>query len=110
MRIISIRHLDSWTVAGRKFIILESIQIHIMDLSWLYDIPAFIFFLLVILFFAGFSVSGYMLVRKRVERWLGEPPAQNEVISIISQPPGSVWNYAWADCRGSLGEPYSRKY
>jgi hypothetical protein len=42
-----------------------------MDLSWLYDIPAFIFFLLVILFFAGFSVSGYMLVRKRVERWLG---------------------------------------
>jgi len=91
MRVISIRHLNSCTVAGRKFIILESIQILNMDLSWLYDIPAFIFFLLVILFFAGFSVSGYMIVRKRVERWLGEPPAQNEVISYYIAATGVVY-------------------
>jgi hypothetical protein len=62
-----------------------------MDLSWLYHIPSFIFFLLVILFFAAFSVSGYMLVRKRVERWLGEPPAQNEVISYYIAATGVVY-------------------
>ncbi len=62
-----------------------------MDLSWLYHIPSFIFFLLVILFCAAFSLSGYMLVRKRVERWLGEPPAQNEVISYYIAATGVVY-------------------
>jgi len=62
-----------------------------MNLTWLYSIPAFIFFLLVILFFAGFSVLGYLLTRKRIERWLGKPPAQNEVISYYISATGVVY-------------------
>lgn len=65
-----------------------------MNLSWLYNIPAFIFFLLVILFFGGFSVLGYLLIRNRVERWLGEPPAQNEVISHYIAATGVVYGIA----------------
>jgi hypothetical protein len=62
-----------------------------MNISWLYSIPAFVFFLLVILFFAGFSISGFLLVRKHVERWLGKPPAQNEVISYYIAATGVVY-------------------
>jgi hypothetical protein len=62
-----------------------------MDLSPFYGIPAFIFFILVILLFAGVSVIGYLLTRKRVERWLGEPPAQNEVISYYIAATGVVY-------------------
>src|SRR5678809_266911 len=62
-----------------------------MNLSWLYSIPSFVFFLIVILFFAGLSVSGYLLTRKRVERWLGKPPAQNEVISYYIAATGVVY-------------------
>ena len=50
-----------------------------MDLSALYGVP--VFFLMGIVFFACFSVLGYWLTRKHVERWLGKPPVQNEVIS-----------------------------
>src|SRR5882757_4530505 len=62
-----------------------------MNLSWLYSIPSFLFFLLVIFFFAGFSILGYMLTRKRIERWLGKPPAQNEVISYYIAATGVVY-------------------
>ena len=62
-----------------------------MNLSWLYDIPAFLFFLLVILFFGGSSVLGYLLTRKHVERWLGKPPAQNEVIHYYIAATGVVY-------------------
>ena len=62
-----------------------------MNLSWLYSVPSFLFFLIVILFFAGLSVSGYLLTRKRIERWLGKPPAQNEVISYYIAATGVVY-------------------
>jgi len=62
-----------------------------MNLSWLYHIPSFLFFILVILFFAGFSVAGYLLTRKHVTRWLGEPPAQNEVLSYYIAATGVVY-------------------
>jgi len=62
-----------------------------MDISWLYGIPSFLFFLLVILFFAAFSICGFLLVRKSVERWLGKAPAQNEVISYYIAATGVVY-------------------
>ena len=62
-----------------------------MNLSWLYFLPSYIFFLLVILFFAAFSIAGFLLVRKYVERWLGKPPAQNEVISYYIAATGVVY-------------------
>jgi hypothetical protein len=62
-----------------------------MNLSWLYHIPSFLFFILVILFFAGFSVSGFLLTRKYVKRWLGEAPAQNEVLSYYIAATGVVY-------------------
>jgi hypothetical protein len=62
-----------------------------MNLSWLYHIPSFLFFLVVIFFFASFSIYGFLLVRKYVERWLGKPPAQNEVISYYIAATGVVY-------------------
>jgi hypothetical protein len=66
-------------------------KLHIMNLSWLYGIPAFLFFILVIGFFASFSIFGFLIVRKYVERWLGKPPAQNEVISYYIAATGVVY-------------------
>jgi hypothetical protein len=62
-----------------------------MNLSWLYHVPASLFFLLVIGFIAGISVLGFLLVRKKVEKWLGKPPAQNEVISYYIAATGVVY-------------------
>jgi hypothetical protein len=62
-----------------------------MNLSWLYFLPSFLFFILVILFFAGFSICGFLLVRKYVEIWLGKPPAQNEVLSYYISATGVVY-------------------
>ena len=62
-----------------------------MNLSWLYFLPSFIFFILVILFSGAFSIAGFLLIRKYVERWLGKPPAQNEVISYYIAATGVVY-------------------
>ena len=62
-----------------------------MNLSWLFAIPSFLFFLLVIIFFGSVSICGFLLVRKHVERWLGKPPAQNEVISYYIAATGVVY-------------------
>jgi Protein of unknown function (DUF4239) len=62
-----------------------------MNLSWLYSVPSFLFFVIVIGFFAFFSILGFLLVRKYVERWLGKPPAQNEVISYYIAATGVVY-------------------
>jgi hypothetical protein len=62
-----------------------------MNLSWLHNIPPFLFFLLVIIFVAGISVLGFLIIRKPVERWLGIPPAQNEVISYYIAATGVVY-------------------
>lgn len=62
-----------------------------MTLSFFHSIPSFLFFLLVILLVAGVSVLGFLLVRKPVERWLGKPPAQNEVISYYIAATGVVY-------------------
>jgi len=62
-----------------------------MNLNWLYFLPSFVFFIVVIFFFAGISISGFLLVRKHVERWLGKPPAQNEVISYYIAATGVVY-------------------
>jgi Protein of unknown function (DUF4239) len=62
-----------------------------MNLFWLFSLPAFLFFLLDILFFAVVSISGFLIVRKSVERWLGKAPAQNEVISYYISATGVVY-------------------
>src|SRR3982751_2563148 len=62
-----------------------------MNISWLYFLPSFLFFILVILFFAGFSIAGFLLVRRHIERWLGKPPAQNEVLSYYIAATGVVY-------------------
>jgi hypothetical protein len=62
-----------------------------MNLSWLYSVPSFLFFLLVIIFVAAVSVSGFLIIRRPVERWLGKPPAQNEVISYYIAATGVVY-------------------
>jgi hypothetical protein len=62
-----------------------------MNLSLFLNISAFLFFLLVILFIAGVSVLGFLIVRKPVERWLGAAPAQNEVISYYIAATGVVY-------------------
>src|SRR5664279_1339924 len=62
-----------------------------MNLSQFLNISAFLFFLLVILFIAGVSVLGFLIVRKSVERWLGKAPAQNEVISYYIAATGVVY-------------------
>ena len=62
-----------------------------MNLSWSYNFPPSLFFLMVIGFVAGFSVFGFLVVRRHVERWLGKPPAQNEVISYYIAATGVVY-------------------
>jgi Protein of unknown function (DUF4239) len=62
-----------------------------MNLSWLHSLPSFLFFLLVICFVAAVSVSGFLFIRKPVERWLGKPPAQNAVISYYIHATGVVY-------------------
>lgn len=62
-----------------------------MSLSSLHNLPASLFFLLVIGFIAGVSVLGFLSVRKKVEKWLGKPPAQNEVISYYIAATGVVY-------------------
>jgi hypothetical protein len=62
-----------------------------MNLSWLYPVPPFLFFLLVVCIIAALSVFGFLSVRKRVERWLGKPPAQNAVISYYIHATGVVY-------------------
>lgn len=62
-----------------------------MNLSWMYSLPAFLFFLFVIFFFGAVSITGFLLVRKSVERWLGKPPAQNEVIGYYIAATGVVY-------------------
>src|SRR5664279_3042740 len=62
-----------------------------MNLSQFLNISAFLFFLLVILFIAGVSVLGFLIVRKPLERWLGPAPAQNEVISYYIAATGVVY-------------------
>lgn len=79
-----------------------------MDLSLLYHIPSFVFFLIVILFFAGFSVLGYLITRKRVERWLGKPPAQNEVISYYIAATGVVYGITLGLIAVGVWENYTR--
>jgi Protein of unknown function (DUF4239) len=62
-----------------------------MNLSWLYHVPPALFFIFVIGFVAGVSISGFLIIRKSVERWLGKPPAQNEVISYYISATGVVY-------------------
>ena len=74
-----------------KFFISQVRQASKMNLSSLHNVPPFLFFLLVIIFVAGVSVLGFLIVRKPVERWLGMPPAQNEVISYYIAATGVVY-------------------
>lgn len=73
------------------FIILQVPKFKFMNVSWLYNLPAFLVFLLVIIFFGTVSIIGFLLVRKSVEKWLGKPPAQNEVISYYIAATGVVY-------------------
>lgn len=79
-----------------------------MTFFWLYGIPAFLFFILVIIVFAGFSMGGYMLTRKKVERWLGAPPAQNEVISYYIAATGVVYGITLGLIAISVWDNYIR--
>jgi hypothetical protein len=62
-----------------------------MNLSFLHHLSASVFFLLVVGVTAGISVLGFLIVRKKVENWLGKPPAQNEVISYYIAATGVVY-------------------
>jgi hypothetical protein len=62
-----------------------------MSHSWFFSLPSFAFFLLVLSAFALFSIGGFLIVRRSVERWLGKPPAQNEVISYYIAATGVVY-------------------
>jgi len=73
------------------FLILQSAKSKMMNLSFLFSLPAFLFFLLVVFVFASVSVVGFLLVRKRVERWLGKAPGENEVISYYIEATGVVY-------------------
>jgi hypothetical protein len=74
---------------GKPFAIFSGLPTHhATNLSWFHNIQAFPFFVLVILFFAGVSVLGFLLVRKPAERWPELPPVPNDVISSMLQIPG----------------------
>jgi hypothetical protein len=79
-----------------------------MDLSLLYAIPAFLFFLLIIFIFAAFSVTGFLVFRKKIERWLGKPPAQNEVISYYIAATGVVYGITLGLIAVGVWENYNR--
>jgi len=79
-----------------------------MNLSWLYHVPALLFFLLFICFVAAVSVSGFLMVRGPVERWLGKPPAQNEVISYYIAATGVVYGITLGLIAVGAWENYSR--
>jgi hypothetical protein len=52
-----------------------------MDLYWIYDIPSWQLFLLVMFITLSFSIGGLMLSRPWARKFIGEPPAENELVS-----------------------------
>ncbi len=52
-----------------------------MDFYWIYDIPSWQLFLLVMLITLIFSIGGLMLTRPWARKFIGEPPAENELVS-----------------------------
>ena len=77
-----------------------------MNLSPFYSIPPFLFFVLVIAVFAGVSIGGFLITRKFVEKWLGAPPAQNEVISYYIAATGVVYGITLGLIAVGLWEHY----
>ena len=77
-----------------------------MNLSQLYGIPPFLFFVLVIAVFSGVSIGGFMITRKFVGKWLGPPPAQNEVISYYIASTGVVYGITLGLIAVGLWEHY----
>jgi hypothetical protein len=52
-----------------------------MDLYWIYDIPSWQLFLIVMFITLSFSIGGLMLSRPWARKFIGEPPAENELVS-----------------------------
>jgi hypothetical protein len=52
-----------------------------MDLYWIYDIPSWQLFLLIMFITLSFSIGGLMLSRPWARKFIGQPPAENELVS-----------------------------
>jgi len=55
-----------------------------MSLYWLYDLPNLWLGVVVTSAFVLFAVVGLLLLRKRIETWVGPYPGQNDVVGIVS--------------------------
>jgi hypothetical protein len=55
-----------------------------MSLYWLYDLPNVLLGVVVTSAFVLFAVAGHILLRKRIETWVGPYPGQNDVVGIVS--------------------------
>jgi Protein of unknown function (DUF4239) len=54
-----------------------------MDLYWIYDIPSWQLFGIVMIITLIFSLGGLLLIRSWVRKLVGEPPAENELVSYF---------------------------
>jgi hypothetical protein len=52
-----------------------------MDLYWIYDIPSWQLFMLIMTATLIFAVGGLLLTRPWARRFVGQPPAENELVS-----------------------------
>src|SRR3954470_22575572 len=56
-----------------------------MGFNWLYDLPGWLFALVIIVAFVAFSVAGLLLTRPLARRVFGPAPACNEVVGSVLQ-------------------------
>jgi hypothetical protein len=54
-----------------------------MNFYWVYDLPNWLFFLIVITFFIGFSLLGAFLFNSKLEKWLGLTSEHNSIVSTF---------------------------
>ena len=52
-----------------------------MDLYWIYDLPSWQLFLLTMTITLIFAVGGLLLTRPWARRFVGQPPAENDLVS-----------------------------
>jgi hypothetical protein len=54
-----------------------------MDFYWIYDIPSWVLFLLVMFVTLLFSLGGLLLARSTIRKLVGESPGENELVSYF---------------------------
>src|SRR4051812_9703843 len=52
-----------------------------MDFFWVYDLPEWLFCVIMMTAFVAFAVVGQRLTRRGIRRLMGEPPGHNDVVS-----------------------------